>query len=90
LAPAFFTEARAVIAAPWAAANLDFIYPETRGQRPPDFENTLQFGRALTRLAASDPTVHKLVMEVQHLMKPPSVYRDPELVQRVMSVMAEA
>jgi 2-polyprenyl-6-methoxyphenol hydroxylase-like FAD-dependent oxidoreductase len=90
LAPAFFAEARALIEAPWAAANLDFMYPETRGQRPPDFESTLQFGRTLTRLAARDPTIHKLVIEVQHLMQPPSVYRDPELVQRVMRMMAEA
>ncbi len=90
LAPAFFAEAQALIDGPWAMAAVpDFVHPETRGQRPPDFEITLKFGLALTRLAARDPAVHKLNAEVQHLLKPRSVYRDPELVQRVLAVMAE-
>jgi len=91
LAPAFFADAQALIDGPWAMAAIpDFVHPETRGQRPPDFEITLRFGLALTRLAARDPAVHKLNAEVQHLLKPPSVYRDPEFVQRVLAVMAEA
>ena len=63
---------------------------DTRGQRPADFETTLKFGIALTRLAAEDPTVHKLTLEVQHLLKPRSVFRDPTLVQRVLAKMTEA
>lgn len=91
LAPAFFAEAQALIDRPWAMAAVpDFVHPETRGQRPPDFEITIKFGLALTRLAARDPAVHKLIAEVQHFLKPRSVYRDPELVQRVLTVMAEA
>jgi hypothetical protein len=46
-------------------------------------------GLALSKLAARDPAVHKLTAEVQHLLKPRSVYQDPELVQRVLAVMAE-
>src|SRR5207244_4520926 len=65
-----------LIETPWSAAILDFVFPDTRGQRPADFETTLKFGIALTRLAAEDPAVHKLTMEVQHLLKPRSVYRD--------------
>lgn len=91
LAPVFFAEAQTLIEGPWAMAAVpDFIHPETRGQRPPDFEVTLKFGLALTRLAARDAAVHKLILEVQHLLKPRSVYRDPELMQRVLAVMAEA
>jgi 2-polyprenyl-6-methoxyphenol hydroxylase-like FAD-dependent oxidoreductase len=91
LAPAFFAEAQALIDGPWAMAAIpDFVHPETRGQRPRDFEITLKFGLALTRLAASDPALHKLIAEVQHLLKPRTVYRDPELVQRVLTVMTEA
>jgi hypothetical protein len=56
------------------------------GQRPADFEMTLKFGLALNRLTAEDPAVHKLTLEVQHLLKPRSVYRDPDLVPK----MAEA
>ena len=90
LAPAFFAEAQALIETPWSVAMLDFAFPDTRGQRPADFETTLRFGRALMQLAAEDPEVHKLTAEVQNLLKPRSVYRDPNLVQRVLAKMAEA
>jgi 2-polyprenyl-6-methoxyphenol hydroxylase-like FAD-dependent oxidoreductase len=90
LASAFFSEMQAVIETPWSVAMLDFAFPDTRGQRPADFENTLKFGMALNRIAAEDPAVHRLTIEVQHLLKPRSVYRDPELMQRVLGKMAEA
>src|SRR6185369_8251777 len=60
LAPAFFAEVQALIETPWGVATLDFVFPETRGQRPADFEATLRFGAALTKLAAEDADVHKL------------------------------
>ena len=69
---------------------LDFAIPDTRGQRPADFETTLKFGIALRRLAAEDPAVHKLTSEVSNLLRPRSVYRDPALLQRVLAKMAEA
>jgi len=90
LASTFFAEVQTLIETPWSVAMLDFAFPNTRGQRPPDFETTLKFGIALTRLAAEDPAVHKLTLEVQHLLKPRSVYRDPTLVQRVLAKMTEA
>jgi hypothetical protein len=65
-------------------------FPIRGGLRPADFETTLKFRIALTRLAAEDPAVHKLTVEVQHLLRPRSVYRDPALVQRVLAKMAEA
>jgi 2-polyprenyl-6-methoxyphenol hydroxylase-like FAD-dependent oxidoreductase len=90
LAPTFFAEVQTLIETPWSVAILDFVFPDTRGQRPADFETTLKFGIALTRLAAEDPAVHKLTVEVQHLLRPRSVYRDPALVQRVLAKKAEA
>jgi hypothetical protein len=90
LAPTFFAELQALLETPWSVAALDFAFPETRGQRPADFETTLKFGIALTRLAAEDPAIHRLNLEVQHLLKPRSVYRDPMLMQRVFAKMAEA
>lgn len=88
LAPAFFAGIPALIETPWSVANLDFIFPDTRGERPADFDLTLRFGAALNRLAAEDPAVHTLIFEVQNLLKPRSVYREPELVARVMAEMA--
>ena len=90
LAPTFFAEVQTLIETPWSVAILDFVFPDTRGRRPADFETTLKFGIALTRLAAEDPAVHKLTAEVQNLLRPRSVYRDPALVQRVLAMMPEA
>jgi 2-polyprenyl-6-methoxyphenol hydroxylase-like FAD-dependent oxidoreductase len=90
LASIFFKEMQALIETPWSVATLDFAFPQTRGRRPADFEMTLKFGIALIRLAAEDPAVHKLTLEVQHLLKPRSVYRDPDLVRRVFAKMTEA
>jgi hypothetical protein len=90
LAHAFLTEADTLIATPWAQAAVpDFIHPDTRGERPANFEETLRFGAALTKLMARDPAIHKLVAEVQNLLKPRSVYFEPEIMQRVMAVMSE-
>ena len=89
LAPAFFAEVQPLIETPWSVAILDFVFPDTRGKRPADFETTLKFGVALIRLAAEDPAVHKLTAEVQNLLKPRSVYLDPALMQRALAVMAE-
>jgi 2-polyprenyl-6-methoxyphenol hydroxylase-like FAD-dependent oxidoreductase len=90
LAPAFLAEAAALIDTPWAGSVIpDFVYPDTRGERPADFEVSIKYGMALGRLAARDPDVHRLTAEVSHLLKPRRAYRDPELVQRVMAVMAD-
>jgi 2-polyprenyl-6-methoxyphenol hydroxylase-like FAD-dependent oxidoreductase len=90
LAPAFFAEACGLIETPWGAAAVpDLAFPETKGRRPPDLDGMLKFGRALNRLAAADPAVHQQMIEVQHLIRPRSVLRDPNLVQRVQMVMAE-
>ncbi len=90
LASTFFAGVQAVIETPWSVAMLDFVFPDTRGQRPADFETTLTFGIALTRLAAEDPAVHKLTAEVQNLLKPRTAYFDPALVQRVLALMSAA
>jgi hypothetical protein len=91
LGPAFFSETQALIETPWTmAASLDFAYPQTGGERPKDLASTLAFGSALMRLAAHDPAVHELTLEVLHLLKPLSVYRDPELVRRVFTTTFDA
>jgi 2-polyprenyl-6-methoxyphenol hydroxylase-like FAD-dependent oxidoreductase len=89
LARLFFEKIPALIETPWNVAIFDFMHPATRGQRPADFGSRLGFAAALTRLAAEDPAVHRLTAEVQHLVKPRSVYRDPALVQRVLPLLAQ-
>jgi len=89
LAREFFTEIQVIIDTPWAGAVIpDFLDPLTEGTPPPDLESTLNFSSALFKLAAEDSSVHKLLTEVQHLLKPQTAYREPALVERVKAVMA--
>jgi 2-polyprenyl-6-methoxyphenol hydroxylase-like FAD-dependent oxidoreductase len=91
LALAFFSEAAALIETPWALAAVpDLAHPKTQGERPEDLEQQLEFGEALNRLAAQDGAVHKLLMEVLHLLKPRSALREPDLVERVKAMAAQA
>lgn len=89
LSQAFFAGLQPLLEAPWAMAAVpDFIFPQTVGRRPPDLERNLRLGMALMRLAARRPEVHKLVVEVQHLLKPRSAYRNPLVLARVLLEMA--
>jgi len=89
LAQLFFAQAAELIETPWSMTTMaDLALPGTRGERPPDFEQRLQMGLAMGKLAAQDPAVHKLMAEVTSLLKPRSVYQDPALMERVREVMA--
>ena len=87
LAKEFFAAIQPTIEAPWGVAQTDFIYPTTRGIWPADFGQRIQYNVALTKLAAQDAEVHKLVAEVSQLLKPQSALREPALATRVMSLM---
>ncbi|GEP57649.1 hypothetical protein RSO01_48150 [Reyranella soli] len=88
LAQSFFAAIQGFLAAPWAAAENDFIYEKTRGQRPRDFYQRSKFSFALQRVAAEDATVHQIMSEVTHLVKPSSTLRDPQIASRVTALMA--
>jgi 2-polyprenyl-6-methoxyphenol hydroxylase-like FAD-dependent oxidoreductase len=89
LAKVFFEKVPTLIETPWNVATFDFIHPATRGERPADFETRIKFAAAFMKLAAEDPDVHRLNAEVQHLLKPRSVYRDPALLQRILPLLAQ-
>jgi 2-polyprenyl-6-methoxyphenol hydroxylase-like FAD-dependent oxidoreductase len=87
LASAFFAETATLIETPWVLAAIpDYAVPETEGQRPADLEETLEFGQGLIALAATYAAVHKLWVEVLHLLKPRSVLNNPDLVERVKAL----
>ena len=88
IAQSFFAAVQDFLAAPWATAESDFIFERTRGQRPHDFDERLNFNSALLRLASEDATVHQIMSEVTHLVKPFSALRDPQIVSRVTALMA--
>lgn len=87
LARDFFAAIQDTIATPWGVAVNDFVYPATRGVRPADLAQRLQYGVALTKLAAEDPEVHRLTVEVSQLLKPQAALREPALAARVRSLM---
>jgi 2-polyprenyl-6-methoxyphenol hydroxylase-like FAD-dependent oxidoreductase len=87
LARDFFAAIQDTIATPWGVAVTDFVYPATRGVRPADLAQRLQYGMALTKLAAQDPEVHRLTVEVSQLLKPQAALREPMLAARVMSLI---
>jgi 2-polyprenyl-6-methoxyphenol hydroxylase-like FAD-dependent oxidoreductase len=90
LAESFFAEIQPLLETPWAVAMADLVYPQTRGERPPDFEERLQYTRALMRLAAEDAETDRVLFEVRALLRPWSALREPELASRVVSMMAPA
>jgi 2-polyprenyl-6-methoxyphenol hydroxylase-like FAD-dependent oxidoreductase len=91
LAQEFLTEVKSLIDTPWTMAALpDLAYPDTRGDRPADLRRSLQFAGALSRLAARDEAVQRMVIEVWHMLKPRSILQDPELTQRVEEEMMAA
>ena len=90
LAEAFLSSIQELLESPWAIAETDFAYEQTRGARPPDLARRLRRAAALIQLAAHDEAVHKLVFEVRSLLKPHSALRGPWLESRVRAVMESA
>jgi 2-polyprenyl-6-methoxyphenol hydroxylase-like FAD-dependent oxidoreductase len=91
LGQAFFASARPLIEAAWSMSAIpDLVHPKTRGERPDDLQDMLEFGAGLLRLAAADPEIHKRMIRVRHLMDPPSVLRTPDVMRRVEMEMADA
>lgn len=79
----------AVIDDPWAMSSVpDLIYPETRGERPENLQQMLEYQFALCKAATRDPALHKLYSEVLHLMKPASAVNLPEVMEKVKRLNA--
>jgi 2-polyprenyl-6-methoxyphenol hydroxylase-like FAD-dependent oxidoreductase len=86
----FLAEARSLIETPWTMAAIpDLAFPGTRGERPADLEESWHFAAALFRLAARDAAVQRLAVEVWHMLKPRSVYQDPDFMRRIQTELAD-
>ena len=90
LAAAFLSSVQELLESPWAIAETDFAYEQTRGARPLDLPRRLRRAAALVQLAAQDEAAHKLVFEVRSLLKPHSALREPWLEARVRAVLESA
>jgi hypothetical protein len=86
LAQSFFSQAAEVIATSWTlAANQDLAYPQTHGERPADRADGAQYFAALDALTTEDIEVHRLVIEVFHLLKPLLALHEEPLRSRVLA-----
>jgi len=53
---------------PWnMSTSVDLAFPEARGERPGNFEDSRRFEAKLIRAAVADPTVHRALIEVGQL-----------------------
>ncbi len=86
LSAAFLPKAADVISAPWIlAANFDFAYPKTKGERPPAMEEGARYFAVLDALQGEDIEVQRLLLEVFQLMKPLSALWDEPIRNRVFA-----
>ena len=86
----YFRRLRALLEAAWSMSAMpDLIFPTLQGQRPPNFQQIVAYAAAMNRLAAADPAVHKLAVEVQHLLQPIGVLNAPDIVSRATALLQE-
>ncbi|HEY2524049.1 MAG TPA: hypothetical protein VGI29_03245 [Candidatus Binataceae bacterium] len=86
LSAEFFPQAAQAVIAPWTlAANFDFAYPQTRGERPQGIAEGAAYFAALDSLQAEDIEVQRLVTEVFQLTKPLSALREEPLLSRILA-----
>jgi|KBSMisStaDraftv2_1062788.scaffolds.fasta_scaffold02313_3 2-polyprenyl-6-methoxyphenol hydroxylase-like FAD-dependent oxidoreductase len=90
LAPSFLGRLDSVLADPWAVAAQDYVYEHLAGERPADFAGKAKFQAALTRLAAADPSIHRLMTEVAQLLRPSSALQEPAIAARLAEEMRTA
>jgi 2-polyprenyl-6-methoxyphenol hydroxylase-like FAD-dependent oxidoreductase len=89
-ASTFFARAAEVVSTPWTlAANFDFAYPKTTGERPPDLEMGAKYFMALEALCDKDMQVHILLTEVLNLARPLSNLYEEPLRSRVMAKIGQ-
>jgi 2-polyprenyl-6-methoxyphenol hydroxylase-like FAD-dependent oxidoreductase len=81
---AFMREVNSVIQQPWnMSTQVDLAFPEARGERPKDFEESRLFTAKLIRAAVADPTVHRALIEVGQLLQTPEIFSDPRIQERI-------
>lgn len=82
----FLRQCQSIIDVAWGTAVVpDFIDPLTEGRPPGNIKEALAFQLGLFKLAQQNPDVHKLMVEVQHMLRPRTELLKPEIVKRVQT-----
>lgn len=80
----FMAEVESILRTPWnMSTGADLAFPETRGERPLDFEKNLQFEASLFRAVVADPVVHRALFEVTQLLQPQELLHEPHIMERI-------
>ncbi|MGT2477477.1 FAD-dependent oxidoreductase [Paraburkholderia terrae] len=81
----FLSAIEAIIENPWSLAALpDLAYPDARGKRPSDLEESIGRHMAIIQAARHDPDIHKQLIEVLNLLKPVAALRALEVTPTVV------
>lgn len=81
---AFLAGIDSVISTPWTMiSNSDLAFPQTRGERPADFDQRRKSEGGLLKAAFRDPIVQQTLSEITHLLKPYSALRTPMMQERI-------
>lgn len=83
LSSEFLSAIEAIIENPWSLAALpDLAYPDARGIRPADLEESIGHHMAITQAARHDSDLHKRLIEVLNLLQPVSALKALEGTQK--------
>jgi len=87
----FMADLESVLRTPWnMSTGADLAFPEIRGERPENFEESRKFEVALFRAAVADPVVHRVLFEVSHLLQPRDLLHEPHIMERIEACSAKA
>jgi 2-polyprenyl-6-methoxyphenol hydroxylase-like FAD-dependent oxidoreductase len=87
----FMADVESVLQTPWnMSTGADLAFPEIRGERPENFEESRKFEAALFRAVVADPIVHRAVMEVSQLLQPHELLHEPDIMERIEALSASA
>jgi len=80
-----------IITLPWSmATGEDFRWPTTEGKRPNFLTKlTQKYLDQIILLGAEDQEIYQLFVEVNHFLKPPSVFFQPRVIQQVLGRLAK-
>ena len=67
--------------------NVEFTYAGTKGDRPADIDMRMAYRAGLRKLIVEDAELHKLMIEVGHLIHSSEVLLAPDIMARVMDVI---
>lgn len=85
----YFPPAEAIAAQAWAMAiTTDYTYPETEGDRPADFEQSVGAMKVLRALAARDPEVLAARWRVGHMLESGALFRQSPYAEKIDAFVA--